>query len=248
MIARPALAYPVTVLTRFSPVAVAENTSISRVCGVTLMFSPVTDPVSNVPIDRAPLKDGERFSRVPAIGEKVLFGTVDWYIWALTITDVPTNDSATVVLKNALNDVIVPDSWYLKNVLMRMETYNPRTRSSRIYLPQEYPNEFLKYSNLKQRGLEWQKNYWLFTILLLFPYRKGIDCGGSKYILLAKHRRTKSRTVHSIGSKLGFQAQAAVPLIQDSVFCCCHLLSIRFIIERNLSPSQQAYSRKCVII
>jgi len=38
----PALAYPATVLTSASPLAVAENTSISRVCAVTGIFSPVS--------------------------------------------------------------------------------------------------------------------------------------------------------------------------------------------------------------
>lgn len=105
---RPALAYPVTVLSRVNPLAVAENTSISRVWAVTGILSPVSAPFNNVPTDTMPESDGVRFIRVPAIGENTLLGVVDWYICAFTVTLEPTKDSATVVLKKALNEVIVP--------------------------------------------------------------------------------------------------------------------------------------------
>ena len=105
---RPALAYPTIVLTRDSPVADAENTNISLVCGVTGMLSPVRAPFNIVPRARAPVSDGVRLMSVPAIGENTLFGSVDWYICALIVTEDPTRDIATVVLKNALKEVMVP--------------------------------------------------------------------------------------------------------------------------------------------
>lgn len=105
---RPALAYPTIVLTKDSPVADAENTNISLVCAVTGMLSPVRAPFNIVPRDSAPVSDGVRLSNVPAIGENTLFGSVDWYICALIVTEDPTKDIAAVVLKNALKEVIVP--------------------------------------------------------------------------------------------------------------------------------------------
>ena len=75
---KPALAYPATVLIRDSPPAVAENTSISRVCAVTGMLSPVSAPFNRVPTDITPVSDGVRLISVPAIGEKTLFGVADW--------------------------------------------------------------------------------------------------------------------------------------------------------------------------
>ena len=74
---RPALAYPTTVLSRVNPLAVAENTSIRRVCAVTGMFNPVSETFNSVPIDIAPESAGVRFIRVPAIGENTLFGVAD---------------------------------------------------------------------------------------------------------------------------------------------------------------------------
>ncbi len=73
----PALAYPATVLTSASPLAVAENTSISRVCAVTGIFSPVSEPFNKVPIDITPVSDGVRLINVPATGENTLFGVAD---------------------------------------------------------------------------------------------------------------------------------------------------------------------------
>lgn len=74
---KPALAYPVTVLTRVKPLAVAENTSISRVWAVTGILRPVRAPFNNVPTDMSPESDGVRLINVPAMGENTLFGVVD---------------------------------------------------------------------------------------------------------------------------------------------------------------------------
>lgn len=64
-------------LSRDSPLAVAENTSISRVCAVTGIVSPVSAPLSSVPTDITPESDGLRLISVPAIGENTLFGVAD---------------------------------------------------------------------------------------------------------------------------------------------------------------------------
>ena len=75
---KPALAYPVTVLSKVIPLAVDENTNISRVWAVTGILSPVSEPFNSVPIDITPDNDGVKFTSVPAIGENTLFGVVDW--------------------------------------------------------------------------------------------------------------------------------------------------------------------------
>ena len=75
---KPALAYPATVFSRESPLAVAENTNIRRVWEVTGILSPVSAPFSNVPTDMIPDRDGVRLISVPAIGENTLFGVTDW--------------------------------------------------------------------------------------------------------------------------------------------------------------------------
>ena len=77
LLLKPALAYPATVFSRDSPLAVAENTSISRVRAVTGIFSPVSEPFSSVPIETIPVSDGVRLISVPAIGVNTLFGVVD---------------------------------------------------------------------------------------------------------------------------------------------------------------------------
>ena len=59
-------------------------------------------------MDMTPESEGDRPISVPGIGENTLFGVVDWYICAFTVTVEPINESAIVVLKNALNEVIVP--------------------------------------------------------------------------------------------------------------------------------------------
>lgn len=74
---KPALAYPATVLTKVRPLAVAENTSISRVCAVTGILSPVSVPFNKVPTDITPVSDGVKLINVPAIGENTLFGVAD---------------------------------------------------------------------------------------------------------------------------------------------------------------------------
>ena len=104
----PALAYPVMVLINVNPLADAENTSIRRVWAVTGILSPEREPLSNVPTDIAPVRAGVRLISVPATGENTLFGVADWYICAFTVTVEPIRESASVVLKNALNEVIVP--------------------------------------------------------------------------------------------------------------------------------------------
>ena len=72
------------------------------------MLSPVSAPFNNVPIDIIPESDGAKLINVPGIGENTLFGVEDWYICAFTGTVEPTRESAAVVLKNALNEVIIP--------------------------------------------------------------------------------------------------------------------------------------------
>lgn len=73
----PALAYPATVLSKVNPLAVAENTSISRVRAVTGIFKPVSAPFNNVPMDITPVSAGVRLISVPAIGANTLFGVAD---------------------------------------------------------------------------------------------------------------------------------------------------------------------------
>ena len=75
---KPALAYPATVFSKDNPLAVAENTSISRVWAVTGILSPVCTPFSNVPTDMIPERDGVKLISVPAMGENTLFGVADW--------------------------------------------------------------------------------------------------------------------------------------------------------------------------
>lgn len=104
----PALAYPTTEFTNVTPVADAENTSSKRVCAVTAIFSPVVIPLLILPIEISPVNAGARVTIAPGIGEKILFGVVDWYICAWMVTVLPTSVSASVVLKYALNAVIVP--------------------------------------------------------------------------------------------------------------------------------------------
>lgn len=74
---KPALAYPATVLIKVNPLAVAENTSISRVWAVTGMLSPVSAPFNKVPTNMVPESDGARLISVPAIGVNTLFGVAD---------------------------------------------------------------------------------------------------------------------------------------------------------------------------
>ena len=75
---KPALAYPATVFSRESPLAVAENTNIRRVREITGILSPVSAPFSNVPTEMTPESDGVRLISVPTIGAKTLFGVADW--------------------------------------------------------------------------------------------------------------------------------------------------------------------------
>ena len=73
----PALAYPTIVLTKVTPLADAENTSIRLVCAVTGILSPASAPFNNVPMDIIPVSDGVKLISVPAIGENTLFGVED---------------------------------------------------------------------------------------------------------------------------------------------------------------------------
>jgi len=66
---KPALVYPVIVLIKVIPLAVAENTNISRVWAVTGIVSPVSEPFNNVPTDKTPESDGVSLINVPAIKE-----------------------------------------------------------------------------------------------------------------------------------------------------------------------------------
>ena len=107
-IVTPALAYPSTVLTRLTPAAVIEYTISKRVSVVTGMLSPVSKPFEVVPMASAPVKAGASVTAVPAIGVNVLSGVVDSYSCAVMVTVVPTNAKATVVLKKAAIEVMVP--------------------------------------------------------------------------------------------------------------------------------------------
>lgn len=59
-------------------------------------------------MDISPVNAGARVTIAPGIGEKILFGVTDWYNCAWMVTVLPTRVSARVVLKYALNAVIVP--------------------------------------------------------------------------------------------------------------------------------------------
>ncbi len=74
---KPALAYPTTVLIKLSPLADAENTSISLVWAVIGILSPVSAPFNKVPTEMTPVSDGDRLISVPAIGVNTLFGVTD---------------------------------------------------------------------------------------------------------------------------------------------------------------------------
>ena len=74
---KPALAYPAIVLINDTPLAVAENTNISRVCAVIGILSPVNAPFNKVPTVKTPVSDGVRLISVPAIGVNTLFGVTD---------------------------------------------------------------------------------------------------------------------------------------------------------------------------
>ena len=75
---KPALAYPATVLINDNPLAVAENTSISRVWAVTGILSPVSAPFNKVPMEITPESTGDRLIRVQGMGENILYGVGDW--------------------------------------------------------------------------------------------------------------------------------------------------------------------------
>jgi hypothetical protein len=103
----PALAYPAAILTSDKPVAVAEKTINKRVSGVTDMDKPVRIPLLTVPIPSIPVSAGAKVTGVP-IGEKILSGVVELYNCAVMVIVDSTRARATVVLKYAAMDVIVP--------------------------------------------------------------------------------------------------------------------------------------------
>ena len=66
------------VLTSVTPEAVVENTSKSRVPAVTGMERPLVSPLDRLPMEITPVRAGASVTIAPAIGEKILFGVVDW--------------------------------------------------------------------------------------------------------------------------------------------------------------------------
>jgi hypothetical protein len=89
----------VTVLTRESPAAVAENTNSRRVCGVTGIAKPVVMPLLIVPRARTPVRAGANVTTAPGTAVKVLSGVVDSNNCAVIVIVEPTRANATVVLK-----------------------------------------------------------------------------------------------------------------------------------------------------
>jgi hypothetical protein len=89
----------VTVLTRESPVAVAENTNNRRVCAVTGIANPVVIPLLTAPRETTPVSAGANVTMVPGIAVKVLSGVVDSYNSAVIVIVEPTRANATVLLK-----------------------------------------------------------------------------------------------------------------------------------------------------
>lgn len=73
----PPLKYPVTVLVKVVPLAVALTTNNSRVPAVTLIASPVAAPVNNEPTGSVPVSVGVNVTAAPAIGEKILLGVAE---------------------------------------------------------------------------------------------------------------------------------------------------------------------------
>ncbi|MDF2567912.1 MAG: mucin 17-like protein, partial [Oscillospiraceae bacterium] len=91
-----------------TPAAVAVNTIKSRVSAVTGIASPVVSPLLIVPIATTPVSGGANVTIAPGIGANVLSGVVELYSCAVRVTVVPTRANATVVLKYAAIEVIVP--------------------------------------------------------------------------------------------------------------------------------------------
>lgn len=113
----PTLTYPSTVLIRVIPAAVIEITINKRVLLVTGIDNPVRMPFETVPNERIPVSGEAKVTAVPAIGENVLSSVGDEYNWAVTVTVDPTKLNATVVLKYAAIDVIVPSRGAEKAIL-----------------------------------------------------------------------------------------------------------------------------------
>ena len=64
---------------RDKPDAVAVNTNINRVCAGTGIAKPVNNPLEIAPIERIPVKDGVRVTKVPGMAVIMLLGAVDSY-------------------------------------------------------------------------------------------------------------------------------------------------------------------------
>lgn len=75
----PPLAYPTSVFTRESPVAVMLNTINSLSLFATGIDNPVTVPELIWPMLINPVKLGVKVTAVPAMGRKVLFGVAELY-------------------------------------------------------------------------------------------------------------------------------------------------------------------------
>lgn len=98
--ATPALTKPVIVVATSMPaVTSAANTISSRVLAATGIFSPVVRPLEMEPMPTMPVRVGERVTMAPGMGKNTLSGALEAYNCAVSVTVVPTRESATVVLK-----------------------------------------------------------------------------------------------------------------------------------------------------
>ena len=88
-----------TVLTRESPVAVAENTNNRRVSDVIGIAKPVVIPLLTAPRPTTSVSAGANVTVVPGIAVKILSGVVDSYNSAVIVIVEPTRTNATVLLK-----------------------------------------------------------------------------------------------------------------------------------------------------
>ncbi len=63
------------------------------------MFRPVVIPLEMEPMPTRPVNVGDRTTSAPGTGKNTLFGALDAYSCAVSVTVVPIKDRATVVLK-----------------------------------------------------------------------------------------------------------------------------------------------------
>ena len=85
-----------------------ENTNKYLVWATTGIDKPVVKPFEIVPRESIPVNAGARVTIAPATLANELFGVGEDHNCAVIVTVVPTNARATVVLKYAASDVIVP--------------------------------------------------------------------------------------------------------------------------------------------